>query len=85
MPPLDDQLIGLLQAQVEADEELPYQLFGARRPNLSSVYVRQDLSLWTPEADQPPGPLPNEPRADEPRPDALGADFHLVQTMNGRL
>jgi hypothetical protein len=34
----------LMQAQVRATDDLPYQLFGVRRPALSSVYVQQGLS-----------------------------------------
>jgi Helix-turn-helix domain len=40
---LPPEIMSLLQAQVLAAEELPYRLPGARRPSLSTVYVRQDL------------------------------------------
>jgi hypothetical protein len=39
-----DAVMALMQAQVRAADELPYQVFGARRPPLSSVYVRQRLT-----------------------------------------
>ncbi|NUT95723.1 MAG: NACHT domain-containing protein [Saccharothrix sp.] len=61
-PPPDDHLLpaavrSLVQAQVNAAHELPYQLRGARRPSLATVYVRQDLGAGV-----------DEPRTEAPRP-----------------
>ncbi|MFI9814533.1 NACHT domain-containing protein [Saccharothrix variisporea] len=61
-PPPDDGLLpaavrSLLHAQVSAAHELPYQLRGARRPSLATVYVRQDLGAGV-----------EEPRTEAPRP-----------------
>jgi NACHT domain len=42
--PYHGDVEALMWAQVRASEELPYRLFGVRRPPLSSVYVRQTLS-----------------------------------------
>jgi cellulose synthase operon protein C len=42
--PAQSDLAALMRAQARATDELPYRLFGARRPPLSSVYVRQSLS-----------------------------------------
>ncbi len=41
--PHHGDVAALMQAQVRATDELPYRLFGVRRPSLSSVYVRQSL------------------------------------------
>lgn len=37
----------LLRAQMRAADSLPYHLYGPRRPALSQVYVRQELSVAT--------------------------------------
>ena len=42
--PHHGDVMALMRAQVRATDELPYRLFGVRRPPLSSVYVRQSLS-----------------------------------------
>ena len=42
--PQHGDVVALMRAQVRATDELPYRLFGVRRPPLSSVYVRQSLS-----------------------------------------
>ena len=42
--PHHGDVVALMRAQVGATDELPYRLFGVRRPPLSSVYVRQSLS-----------------------------------------
>jgi DNA-binding XRE family transcriptional regulator len=43
LPVLPGEAMSLLRAHVDAAEELPYLLPGARRPSLSTVYVRQEL------------------------------------------
>jgi len=43
LPVLPERVRSLLRAQVQAAQELPYRLPGARRPSLETVYVRQDL------------------------------------------
>jgi cellulose synthase operon protein C len=50
LPVLPVEIVSLLRAQVLAAEELPYRLPGARRPSLSTVYVRQDLGSGLEEA-----------------------------------
>ncbi|MGW5053418.1 NACHT domain-containing protein [Actinokineospora sp. NPDC004072] len=40
---LPSEVRSLLDAQVQAAEDLPYRLPGAKRPSLAAVYVRQDL------------------------------------------
>jgi tetratricopeptide (TPR) repeat protein len=40
---LTPELRDLLEAQIEASEELPYGLFGVKRPKLSQIYVRQTV------------------------------------------
>ncbi|WP_033429522.1 NACHT domain-containing protein [Saccharothrix syringae] len=48
----------LLHAQVQAAEDLPHHLPGARRPSLAAVYVRQDLGGSTDEPrPEPPQPI----------------------------
>ncbi|WP_121006684.1 hypothetical protein [Saccharothrix australiensis] len=42
-PELPTEVRFLLRAQVQAAQELPYRLPGARRPSLATVHVRQDL------------------------------------------
>jgi cellulose synthase operon protein C len=49
LPVLPAEIMSLLRAQVLAAEELPYRLPGARRPSLSTVYVRQDLGSGSEE------------------------------------
>jgi hypothetical protein len=43
LPVLPVRVQSLLRAQVQAAQELPYRLPGARRPSLETVHVRQDL------------------------------------------
>jgi predicted NACHT family NTPase len=43
-PTLGQEITGLLRAQSRAAEELPHQLFGPRRPLLSTVHVHQRLA-----------------------------------------
>ncbi|WP_194899171.1 helix-turn-helix domain-containing protein [Catenulispora pinisilvae] len=43
LPPLPPEIVSLMRAQILAAEDLPYRLPGAKRPSLSTVYVRQDL------------------------------------------
>jgi hypothetical protein len=43
LPVLPVEAMSLLRAHITAAEELPYLLPGARRPSLSTVYVRQEL------------------------------------------
>ncbi|KJK46518.1 hypothetical protein UK23_23235 [Lentzea aerocolonigenes] len=52
----------LMWAQEQAADLLPYQLPGARRPTLGTVYVRQDIGndLDEAPADQPPAPAYDE-------------------------
>ena len=50
--PHQGDVAALMRAQVRGTDELPYRLFGVRRPPLSSVYVRQSLSggITSPES-----------------------------------
>jgi hypothetical protein len=54
LPDLPAEVQSLMRAQVQAAQELPYRLPGARRPSLATVYVRQDLGTGVeePQADQ---------------------------------
>ncbi|GAA3359659.1 hypothetical protein GCM10020366_36560 [Saccharopolyspora gregorii] len=54
------EIQSLLRAQIQAAEDLPYRLPGARRPSLATVYVRQELGSGTEEtrSDQPPEHTP---------------------------
>ncbi|XVV00210.1 NACHT domain-containing protein [Actinosynnema sp. CA-248983] len=57
-PDLPDTVRSLLHAQVQAAEDLPHRLPGARRPSLAAVYVRQDLGGSTDEPrPEPPQPI----------------------------
>ncbi|MEV6907734.1 hypothetical protein [Amycolatopsis sp. NPDC051071] len=47
LPELPPKIKSLLRAQIQAAEEMPYRLPGARRPSLSTVYVRQDVTSGT--------------------------------------
>ncbi|WP_143254775.1 NACHT domain-containing protein [Amycolatopsis azurea] len=47
LPELPPKIQSLLRAQIQAAEEMPYRLPGARRPSLSTVYVRQDVTSGT--------------------------------------
>jgi hypothetical protein len=47
LPELSPKIKSLLRAQIQAAEEMPYRLRGARRPSLSTVYVRQDVTSGT--------------------------------------
>jgi hypothetical protein len=47
LPELPPKIKSLLRAQIQAAEEMPYRLRGARRPSLSTVYVRQDVTSGT--------------------------------------
>ncbi|GAA2786423.1 HEAT repeat domain-containing protein [Saccharopolyspora taberi] len=63
LPELPVEIRSLLHAQVQAAHELPYRLPGARRPSLTTVYVRQELGSGTEEqhTDQPqPAPVLDE-------------------------
>jgi len=42
--PHHGDVVALMEAQVQATDELPYRPFGVHQPRLSSVYVRQSLS-----------------------------------------
>jgi hypothetical protein len=53
LPVLPAEVQSLLRAQVRTAETLPYQLPGARRPSLATVYVRQDLGTIAEEQEQP--------------------------------
>lgn len=72
---LPPELHDLLRAQVKAAEDLPYRLLpGARRPVLSTVYVRQELGTAIEETRSPhPQPVTDRdgvlimPTAPEPR------------------
>ncbi|MEU7783023.1 hypothetical protein [Amycolatopsis sp. NPDC049159] len=44
LPSLPGKIVSLLRAQIENAEIMPYRLRGARRPSLSTVYVRQDVT-----------------------------------------
>ncbi|MBE1501477.1 hypothetical protein H4696_008577 [Amycolatopsis lexingtonensis] len=44
LPELPAKIVSLLRAQIENAEIMPYRLRGARRPSLSTVYVRQDVT-----------------------------------------
>ncbi|WP_370967919.1 hypothetical protein [Amycolatopsis sp. cg9] len=44
LPELPAKIASLLRAQIENAEIMPYRLRGARRPSLSTVYVRQDVT-----------------------------------------
>lgn len=57
-PGLPPEIVELLRAQERAAEDMPYRLPGAKRPSLSTVYVRQDLG-------QPVDDSPTEARAAE--------------------
>jgi cellulose synthase operon protein C len=60
LPELAAEVRFLLRAQIQAAQELPYRLPGARRPSLATVYVRQDLGTASEEStfDQPrPTPI----------------------------
>ncbi|MFD0205484.1 MULTISPECIES: NACHT domain-containing protein [Saccharothrix] len=50
LPVLPVEVRSLLRAQEVAARELPYQLPGARKPSLDTVYVRQELGSGTEEA-----------------------------------
>ncbi|MFD1045085.1 NACHT domain-containing protein, partial [Kibdelosporangium lantanae] len=54
-PAVPPEIGSLLRAQVQTAQEMPYQLRGARKPSLSTVYVRQDLSTGVdePGSEQP--------------------------------
>lgn len=43
LPVLPPEVVSLMRAQMLTAEDLPYRLPGAKRPSLSTVYVRQDL------------------------------------------
>lgn len=60
LPVLPAEVRSLLRAQVQAALELPYQLPGARRPSLATVYVRQEL-----------GNVVEEPQLEQPRPEPV--------------
>lgn len=47
LPELPPKIVSLLWAQIRSAEKLPYRLPGARRPSLSTVYVRQDVTTGT--------------------------------------
>lgn len=47
------EIRALLWAQVKAAHQLPYQLPGARKPSLDTVYVRQNLGAGVEESEQP--------------------------------
>ena len=70
-PPHGD-VAALMQAQVRATDELPYRLFGVRRPSLSSVYVRQSLGSGIAS----PGSAPAEPACSVE--EALARHRHLI-------
>lgn len=61
---LPAEIKDLLWAQEQAADLLPYQLPGARRPSLGTVYVRQDVGSGLDEApvDQPATPKLDEHR-----------------------
>ena len=60
LPVLPAEVQSLLRAQVQAAQELPYRLPGARRPSLATVYVRQEL-----------GSAAEEPQPEQPRPEPV--------------
>ncbi|WNV88353.1 NACHT domain-containing protein [Umezawaea sp. Da 62-37] len=49
LPVLPAEIQSLVRAQIQAAQELPYRLPGARKPSLATVYVRQDLGSATEE------------------------------------
>lgn len=56
---LPDEVMSLLRAQVQAAQDLPRLLPGARRPALADVYVRQDLGSGVEDLRmEPPQPAP---------------------------
>jgi hypothetical protein len=56
---LPDEVMSLLRAQVQAAQDLPRLLPGARRPALADVYVRQDLGSGVEDLRvEPPQPTP---------------------------
>jgi hypothetical protein len=52
LPALPPEITSLLQAQIQMAEESPYRLRGARRPSLSTVYVRQELGIEETQPDK---------------------------------
>lgn len=58
LPELPPAVRHLLRAQVQAAQDLPYRLPGARRPSLATVYVRQDLGTGTEDQAEPARPEP---------------------------
>lgn len=58
LPELPSPIRSLLRAQVQAAQDLPYRLPGARRPSLATVYVRQDLGTGTEEPAEQTRPEP---------------------------
>ncbi|MBB5801114.1 uncharacterized protein (UPF0147 family) [Saccharothrix ecbatanensis] len=57
-PVLPHTIRSLLHTQIQAAEDLPHRLPGARRPSLAAVYVRQDLGGSTDEPrSEPPQPI----------------------------
>src|SRR6187397_934638 len=59
---LPAEIKDLLWAQEQAADLLPYQLPGARRPSLGTVYVRQDVGN---DVDEAPADHQPAPRLDE--------------------